>query len=124
MRFYDQQHEFYCGVDLHTRRMYQCILDREGTKRLHRNVRAKPLDFLRAIKGFREDLVVGAECVFRDGFLATAFFFAAFSRGAPVFVTRSRSCRAAAFFDKGWRGAAPDARQRRSCCLACELSVS
>ena len=22
MRFYDQQHEFYCGVDLHTKRMY------------------------------------------------------------------------------------------------------
>ena len=26
MRFYDQQHEFYCGVDLHTRKMYLCVL--------------------------------------------------------------------------------------------------
>ena len=42
MRFYNHQHEFYCGVDLHTRRMYLCILDREGNKRLHRNVRANP----------------------------------------------------------------------------------
>lgn len=42
MRFYDRQHQFYCGVDLHTRRMYLCILDREGNKQLHRNVRAKP----------------------------------------------------------------------------------
>ena len=42
MRFYDQQHEFYCGVDLHTRKMYLCILDREGNECLHRNMRAKP----------------------------------------------------------------------------------
>jgi hypothetical protein len=53
MRFYDQQHEFYCGVDLHTRKMYLCVLDREGNKRLHRNLQAKPQDFLKAIKPFR-----------------------------------------------------------------------
>lgn len=44
MRYYDQQYAFYCGVDLHTKRMYLCILDHEGNKRLHRNVRAKPRD--------------------------------------------------------------------------------
>ena len=59
MRFYDQQHEFYCGVDLHTRKMYLCVLDREGNKQLHRNMRAKPEDFLQAIKPFRDGLVVG-----------------------------------------------------------------
>jgi len=64
MRFYDQQHQFYCGVDLHTKRMYLCILDRDGNKQLHRNVRAKPHDFLRAVEPFREDLIVGAECMF------------------------------------------------------------
>ena len=26
MKFYDQQHEFYCGVDLHTRKMYLGLL--------------------------------------------------------------------------------------------------
>jgi len=60
MRFYNGQHRYYCGVDLHTKRMYLCILDHEGNTRLHRNVRAKPHDFLSAIKGFRDDLVVGA----------------------------------------------------------------
>ena len=59
MRFYDQQHEFYGGGDLHARKMYRCILDREGNKRPHRNMRAKPEDFLRAINPFREGLVVG-----------------------------------------------------------------
>jgi hypothetical protein len=30
MRFYNQPHRFYCGVDLHARRMYLCILDHGG----------------------------------------------------------------------------------------------
>ena len=70
MRFYDQQHDFYCGVDLHTQRMYLCILDRDGNKQLHRNVRAKPHEFLRAVEGFREDLIVGVECMFTWYWLA------------------------------------------------------
>jgi hypothetical protein len=31
MRFYNGQHRYYCGVDLHTKRMYLCILDQEAT---------------------------------------------------------------------------------------------
>jgi hypothetical protein len=30
MRFYNQQHRFYCGVDLHARSMYRYILDQAG----------------------------------------------------------------------------------------------
>lgn len=70
MRFYNGQHRYYCGVDLHTKRMYLCILDQEGNTRLHRNVRAKPHDFLSAIEGFRDDLAVGAECMFTWYWLA------------------------------------------------------
>ena len=70
MRFYEGQHLFYCGVDLHTKRMCLCILDRDGNKRLHRNVRAKPHDFLNAIRDFRDDLVVGVECMFTWYWLA------------------------------------------------------
>ncbi len=70
MRFYNGQHRHYCGVDLHTKRMYLCSLDCDGNKRLHRNMRAKPRDFLQAIGGFRENLVVGAECMFTWYWLA------------------------------------------------------
>ena len=70
MRFYNVQHRYYCGVDLHTKRMYLCILDHEGNTRLHRNIRAKPREFLSAIEGFRDDLVVGAECMFTWYWLA------------------------------------------------------
>ena len=30
MRFYTTQHPFYCGIDLHARTMYVCILDQAG----------------------------------------------------------------------------------------------
>ena len=38
MRFYTKQHKFYCGIDLHTKKMYLCILDDTGEIRLHRNI--------------------------------------------------------------------------------------
>ena len=30
MRFYTKQHQFYCGIDLHARAMYVCILNQDG----------------------------------------------------------------------------------------------
>jgi hypothetical protein len=30
MRFYNGQHHHYCGIDLHTKSMYLCILDAAG----------------------------------------------------------------------------------------------
>jgi hypothetical protein len=64
MRFYTQQHDFYCGVDLHARSMYLCVLDRDGKIVLHRNLPAGPEPFLQAIAPYRGDLVVGVECIF------------------------------------------------------------
>ena len=40
MRFYTKQRRFYCGIDLHARFMYLCVLDTEGKVLLHRNMRA------------------------------------------------------------------------------------
>lgn len=64
MRFYSRQHQFYCGIDLHARCMYLCILDHDGNVRLHRNMPAAPEPFLSAIAPFREDRVIAAECIF------------------------------------------------------------
>jgi transposase len=64
MRFYTQQHRFYCGIDLHARSMYLCILNQDGETVLHRNMPAAPQPFLAAITPYRERLVVGAECIF------------------------------------------------------------
>jgi len=64
MRFYDQQHRFYCGVDLHARTMYLCILDQAGRVVFDRNLPAEPQRFLQAVAPFRDDLVVAVECLF------------------------------------------------------------
>lgn len=70
MRFYTQAHQFYCGIDLHARSMYLCILDPQGETRFHRNMRTTPEAFLKAVQPFRDDLVVAVECIFTWYWLA------------------------------------------------------
>ena len=64
MRFYTNQHKFYCGIDLHARTMYLCILDQEGKIILHRDIKTNPDIFLKTIAPYREDIVVAVECIF------------------------------------------------------------
>ncbi len=70
MRFYTETHAHYCGVDLHARTMYVCIVDAEGQICLWEDMKAEPEAFLRAIAPFREDLVVAVECIFTWYWLA------------------------------------------------------
>jgi transposase len=63
MRFYTNQHPFYCGIDLHARSMYVCIVNRDGEILMHRNMKAAPEPFLQAIAPYREALVVAVECL-------------------------------------------------------------
>jgi transposase len=70
MRFYTKQHQFYCGIDLHARTMYLCVLNQEGEIVLHRNMPAGPEPFLKAVAPYRADLVVCVECVFTWYWLA------------------------------------------------------
>jgi hypothetical protein len=55
---------FYAGVDLHARALFVVILDHDGQVRFARNLPANPDAFLRAVAPFRDDLVVGVECMF------------------------------------------------------------
>jgi transposase len=70
MRFYTQQHPFYCGIDLHARTMYLCILDQAGETLLHRNMPATPEALLKAITPYRDQIVLAAECMFTWYWLA------------------------------------------------------
>jgi transposase len=70
MRFYTKQHKFYCGIDLHARTIYVCVLNQAGEILLHRNLKAAPEPFLKAIAPYREDLVVCVECMFTWYWLA------------------------------------------------------
>src|SRR5215831_14441526 len=70
MRFYTKQHPFYCGIDLHARTMYVCILSQDGEVRLHRNMKASPDALLKAIAPYRDDIVIAVECIFTWYWLA------------------------------------------------------
>jgi hypothetical protein len=63
MRFYNRQHRHYCGIDLHVKTMYVCILDTTGQVLVHRNVPSTPEAFLEVVAPYRNDLVVAAECM-------------------------------------------------------------
>ena len=59
MRFYTQQHGYYCGIDLHARAMYVCILGCAGNVVFHKNMAANPEE-----APFREDIAIAVECMF------------------------------------------------------------
>jgi transposase len=64
MRFYNQQHKYYCGIDLHARKMYVCIISQKGKVVVHKNIKTDPELFFELIFPYIDDLVVGVECVF------------------------------------------------------------
>src|SRR5260370_6685806 len=70
MRFSTKQHPFYCGIDLHARTMYVCILDQAGETLLHRNMTATPEALLKAIAPYHDQIVLAAECMFTWYWLA------------------------------------------------------
>jgi transposase len=70
MRFYTKQHQFYCGIDLHARSMYVCILSQDGEVVLHRNMPASPDTLLKAIAPYRDNIVIAVACIFTWYWLA------------------------------------------------------
>lgn len=64
MRFYNQRHKFYCGIDLHARKMYVCILDSQGKTKVHQNMNTDPQLLFETIFPYLEDVVICVECMF------------------------------------------------------------
>jgi transposase len=64
MKFYTQSHQHYCGIDLHARNLYVCILDQSGETCVHKNIQAEPDALIKLITPYLEDLVIGVECMF------------------------------------------------------------
>jgi transposase len=64
MRFYQEQHKFYAGIDLHARQMYICVIDSSGEVHHHRNHSTTPDELYRIIHRFGTDIVIGVECMF------------------------------------------------------------
>jgi len=73
MKYYCTTTEFNCGIDLHARQMYVCVMDRQGRKLVHCNVRNNDFAFfLKLIQPYRHSLTVCCECMFGWYWLADA----------------------------------------------------
>ena len=70
MRFYNTQYPFDCGIDLHARAMYVCILNQAGETLRHRHMKTTPEAFLKVIAPYRPDIVVAVACMFTWYWLA------------------------------------------------------
>ena len=73
MKYYTSTTEFNCGIDLHARQMYVCVMDRQGKKLVHTNVKDNDFAyFLKLIKPYQHSLTVCCECMFGWYWLADA----------------------------------------------------
>jgi transposase len=65
MKYYTSTTEFNCGIDLHARQMYVCLMDPQGKKLVHTNIRNNDFEFfLKLVAPYKHDLTVCAECMF------------------------------------------------------------
>src|SRR5207249_888890 len=73
MKYYTSTTEYNCGIDLHARQMYVCVMDRQGKKLVHTNVKDNDFAFfLKLVQPYRHDLTVCCECMFGWYWLADA----------------------------------------------------
>jgi hypothetical protein len=64
MRFYAQQHQYYCGIDLHTKNMYVCIVNQAGKTLYHYNLPARIDSLFPVIKPYLPNIAIAVECIF------------------------------------------------------------
>jgi len=62
MRYNTKQHPYYCGIDLHARTMYLCIVDRDGKTLFHENMAVNAEFLQRTVEPFLPHIAV--ECIF------------------------------------------------------------
>ena len=62
--------KYCCGIDLHARNMYVCIMDRAGTIKFHRNLKNDFALLTQALKPYRRSLSIGVESTYNWYWLA------------------------------------------------------
>jgi len=63
MKFYTNTHLYYCGIDLHARSLYVCIIDQAGEVCVHKEIGADPDKLLKLLTPYQGQVVVGVECM-------------------------------------------------------------
>ncbi len=73
VKYYTSTTEFNCGIDLHARQMYVCLMDRQGKKLVHTNVKDNDFEYLlKLIEPYKYSLTVCCERMFGWYWLADA----------------------------------------------------
>src|SRR5215471_9237864 len=73
MKYYTSNTQYNCGIDLHARQMYVCVMDRQGKKLVHTNILNNDFEyFLKLVTPYKHDLTVCCECMFGWYWLADA----------------------------------------------------
>lgn len=71
MKYYTSTTEYNAGVDLHSRNMYLCLMDRAGKILVHENIKSNDLEYLkRLIAPYRHDLTLTFESCFMGAWFA------------------------------------------------------
>lgn len=63
MNFYNNLHPYYCGIDLHARVLYVCIIDQNGQTLVHKEISASPDKLKSLLEPYLGNIVVGVECM-------------------------------------------------------------
>jgi transposase len=73
MKYYKTTTKFNCGIDLHTKQMYVCVMDQDGNILVHKNIKGNDFAFfLKLVAPYRGDLTVVCECCYNWYWLADA----------------------------------------------------
>ena len=73
MKYYKTATEYNCGIDLHSKQMYICLMDKEAGIKVWCNIKGNDFDyFLRRVEPYRHDLTVTCESTFNWYWLADA----------------------------------------------------
>jgi len=63
MNFYNNTYPYYCGIDLHARSLYVCIISQAGNTCLHKEISANPDELQQLLAPYIGNIVVGVECM-------------------------------------------------------------
>lgn len=70
MEHYKINSTYYCGIDLHARNMYLCVMNKEGDILLHKNMRTESREIKRKLAPFMPDISIGVESTYNYYWLA------------------------------------------------------
>ena len=72
MRYAQINSKYVCGIDLHARKMYACVMNEKGEILFHRNMRTDFDQFKKKMIPFLSDMAVGVESTYMYYWLADA----------------------------------------------------